>query len=299
MPPAAQPPLALVVTADDFGIGVETSRGILQAHRDGPVTATSLMVITGRHAEQSVPLLSEATNLDVGLHLVLTRCGHRPLTAGKSSGLVDRDGNFHTNSRLWIQSWLRKLNIPAVAEEIAAQAELFVRLVGRKPDYVDGHHHAHQLPAIRQALLEVISNTKLLPAITRTTIEPPGMLKAVASARTRPRAANILGKRAAPLFAAANVWTNDFYFGMIDSAVDPFPWSHYLRHLPSHGVIEWVVHPGLNDPTLEGRDDYRAERPAELAALTNPNHWLVWQPFKPYLSRKSKLDRFSASSSAF
>ena len=39
--------LALIVTADDFGLGPATSEGIIRAHLEGPVTATSMMVVTG------------------------------------------------------------------------------------------------------------------------------------------------------------------------------------------------------------------------------------------------------------
>ena len=101
--------LAIVVTADDFGIGRRTSEGILQAHRQGPVTATSLMVVTGDHVRASLPLLADAPNLDVGLHLVLTRCGHAPLAARKSSGLCSDDG-FVTNGRLWIKAMTARLD---------------------------------------------------------------------------------------------------------------------------------------------------------------------------------------------
>src|SRR5438093_12314714 len=83
-----RPPFALVVTADDFGIGRKTSEGIIRAHQHGPVTATSLMSITGDHVRSSIPLLADAPNLDVGLHLVLTNCGEKPLVARESSGFV-------------------------------------------------------------------------------------------------------------------------------------------------------------------------------------------------------------------
>src|SRR5476649_2099002 len=104
------PSLSLIVTADYFGIGKKTSAGIIQAHLHGPVTATSLMSITGDHVRASIPLLAEAPNLDVGLHLVLTHCGEKPLVAGRSSGLVDRQGNFFSNGKLWFKAFFAKLN---------------------------------------------------------------------------------------------------------------------------------------------------------------------------------------------
>jgi predicted glycoside hydrolase/deacetylase ChbG (UPF0249 family) len=68
-----------------------------------------------------------------------------------------------------------------------------------------------------------------------------------------------------------------------------FPWSEYLRHLPERGVIEWVVHPGMADASLEGRDGYRRGRVVELEALTSGDGAREWEKFRPYLGRKSAL----------
>jgi predicted glycoside hydrolase/deacetylase ChbG (UPF0249 family) len=281
---------SLIVTADDFGIGFKTSEGIIRAHLHGPVTATSLMSITGDHVRASVPLLAEAPNLDVGLHLVLTRCGEKPAMARQSSGLVDRNGEFFTNGKLWARAMSGKLDRLGVADEIAAQAELFRKLVGRFPDYVDGHHHSHQLPTVRDALLDVIQH-EILPPVTRVTREPAGMTARVRAAPVKRAAARWLGKRAAAAFAHRWVWTNDSFFGML-AAGDlrrAFPWDRYLNAMPASGVIEWVVHPGLPDETLKGRDGYDANRAAELIALTGIAGVAAWERFRSNLARKSVL----------
>ncbi|MGD0540483.1 MAG: ChbG/HpnK family deacetylase [Tepidisphaeraceae bacterium] len=283
-------PLALVVTADDFGLGVATSQGILRAHRQGPVTATSLMTITGEHVRASVGLLADAPDLDVGLHVVLTECGHRPLVAGQSSGLVGRDGRFVSNGRLWRRAFGRRLNQAAVAEEIAAQAELFHRLLDRRPAFVDGHHHAHQLPIIRDALLDVIRQG-LLPPVTRITAEAPQMIRRVPSARVRRLAADFLGRRAAPIFRRNGLFANDYFFGMLAPRLlqQDFPWQGFLNHLPVSGVVEWVVHPGMADDTLIGRDDYRTGRVKELESLTHLQGVEAWKHLSQNLARKSIL----------
>ena len=281
-------PFSLIVTADDFGIGRKTSEGIIRAHLHGPVTAASLMTITGDHARASVPLLAEAPNLDVGLHLVLTRCGEKPIMARPSSGLVDRYGEFLTNGKLWIKAFTGKLDQVGVADEIAAQTELFHKLVGRAPDYVDGHHHAHQLPIVREALLDVMA-ADLLPRVTRVTTEASSIEWKVGSAKIRRMAARFLGRQAADRFLKGWVWNNDSFFGML-SAGDlrrAFPWDRYLKALPETGVIEWVVHPGLPDETLAGRDDYNAARSIELEALISEAGVKKWEHLRPHLARKS------------
>lgn len=208
------PPEALIVTADDFGFGVATSRGIVRAHQAGVVTSTSMMVVTGDHAAASAPLLDDAPRLEVGLHLVLTGRAQKPLVAGKSSGLVGRDGGFHPLGRLIWRAWRRRLDTNAVFDEICAQARRCEELLGRHPAYVDGHHHAHQLPVIREALVRAMRQG-VLPAVTRCTIEGPSVRANVRGSRLRRTVMHRLGMAARPVFKAAGVWINDSCFGMI------------------------------------------------------------------------------------
>jgi predicted glycoside hydrolase/deacetylase ChbG (UPF0249 family) len=284
--------LSLIVTADDFGIGRKTSEGIVRAHLNGPVTATSVMTVTGDHLRASVPLLADAPNLDLGLHIVLTRCGEKPIVARESSGLVDRDGEFFSNGKLWYRAFTGKLDQLGVADEIAAQTELFHKLIGRAPDYVDGHHHAHQLPTVREALLDVMA-ADLLPRVTRITTEAARIKRKVGSVRIKRMAAGFLGKRAARDFSTRWVWTNDSFFGMLGNSDlrRVFPWQKYLAALPDSGVIEWIVHPGLPDESLEGRDDYRVARATELEALTGAAGVKMWEHLRPNLARKSIIKK--------
>ena len=288
--------LTLIITADDFGIGRATSAGIIRAHRDGPVTAASLMTVTGDHAKASVALLGGAPDLEVGLHLVLAGPRGRPLVARTGSGLVDANGRFLSNAKLWLRAWSGQLDRNAVVEEIAAQAEMFRALLGRPPSYVDSHYHAHQLPAIRAALLEVV-RSGILPPVTRTTVEPSGIRAGVKSARIRRWAAHWLGSQARAEFRRQHLWTNDFFFGMLDSTdlCYPFPWSRYLGRFPRSGTVEWVVHPGLLDDTLVGEDHYITERVRELEVLTSTAAFEALARAGAKLATKAALRRSAAT----
>jgi predicted glycoside hydrolase/deacetylase ChbG (UPF0249 family) len=281
-------PEALVITADDFGFGLATSRGIVRVHQIGVVTATSLMAVTGDHAAASVPLLADAPELEVGLHLVLTGRAQKPLVATRSSGLVGRDGNFHSlESLLWL-SWRRKLDASGVLDEIAAQADRCAKLLGRAPAYVDGHHHAHQLPVIREALIDAMTRG-MLPRIARSTVEPPEIRKHVPGSRLRRAVMHRIGLASRPLFQQAGVRINDSCFGMI-SAKDlqkPFPWSQYLPHIPSSGCVEWFVHPGEYDSTLIGRDTYIQGRAIELKVFESLAADPAWPAYRARFTTKA------------
>ena len=280
MPPA-QLPTALVVTADDFGFGVSTSRGIIRAHRAGIVTSTSLMAVTGDHAAGSVALLADAPALEVGMHLVLTGPAQRPLAATRSSGLVGRDGAFHPLKKLLFLSLCERLDYRGVLDEICAQAEKCRGLLGRSPAYVDGHHHAHQLPVVREALV-IAMRVGVLPRVARCTTEAASVRKNVRGCAIRRAVMHRIGSAARPGFQEAGVQTNDSCFGIISPADlrKSNPWDHYLGHLPPTGTVEWFVHPGEADETLAGRDTYRAERVIELEALirfTQQDDWPRWK----------------------
>ena len=60
----------LVVNADDFGFTRDVNQGIVEAHRDGILTATTLMA-TGAAFDDAVRLAKENPSLDMGCHLVL------------------------------------------------------------------------------------------------------------------------------------------------------------------------------------------------------------------------------------
>lgn len=100
----------LIVNADDFGMTVGVSEGIVKAHVRGIVTSTSLMV-DAPGAEHAVVLAGEHPSLSIGLHFV------------DDSPTLDEPGH--------------------AAREFARQLERFHALMGREPTHVDSHHHVH------------------------------------------------------------------------------------------------------------------------------------------------------------
>lgn len=278
---------SLIVTADDFGFGRATSAGIVRAHLEGPVTATSVMTVCREGLSESLPLLERAPRLELGLHLVLSG-GLTPLTDLRGSGLVDRSGRLLGNGALWIRAWSGRINGNAVYEELCAQAEAFERAIGRPPAYVDAHHHAHQLPGVREALVRAVGEG-VVPPVSRLSVESPAM-RQVAGSRARRAAANLIGKQTRRLFAARGIWSNDWFFGMLSARElrEAFPWQRQLAALAPQGLVEWIVHPGELDATLEGRDEYMQERVVELEALTDPGRRAYWERWRPYLTTKSK-----------
>ena len=101
----------LIVTADDFGISRGVNRGIVEAHREGILTSTSLMV--SRPAAVEAAVLGRACPaLSVGLHLELDP------------------------------------GAPDLPTQLDLQLGRFTELVGAPPTHVDSHHDVHRDPRV-------------------------------------------------------------------------------------------------------------------------------------------------------
>jgi chitin disaccharide deacetylase len=132
-----------VVCADDFAL----DRGVIEATlaliKLGRVTATSVLVDSPNWRAVAPELKAVADRADVGLHLNLTQA----LGAGTSAWRLPS---------LLVQSTLRFLPRWRVQDLVQRQLVAFADAFGRRPDFVDGHQHVHQLPIVRDVLIEAL-----------------------------------------------------------------------------------------------------------------------------------------------
>src|SRR5712692_2782801 len=110
----------LIVNADDFGLTEQVSRGILDAHREGIVTSTTLMA-NGGAFDAAVTLARRSPRLRVGVHLNLTQ-GAPVSPAFRIPTLVDTRGLLHlTPGRLWKCIVTTQVDLSDVETELRAQ----------------------------------------------------------------------------------------------------------------------------------------------------------------------------------
>jgi len=145
-------PPRLIVTADDFGRSRSINAAVLRAHREGILTAASLMVNEEAFLE-AVALAKEVPKLGVGLHLTLLR-GHAAHRREQIPGLVNEQQEFSDDpvgagARYFFDGRLRS----QLRDEIAAQFDKF-RTTGLPLDHVNGHLHMHLHPVVFQILME-------------------------------------------------------------------------------------------------------------------------------------------------
>lgn len=121
----------LIVTADDVGLDRGMTAGAIEAHRNGIVTACSI-VANGREFDDAVVRLRDVPTLEIGVHLTLVE--ERALTTGK---LLPKK---------W--SWFLLAPPRGIERELRAQIEK-VRATGLRITHLNGHQHLHVLPIVR------------------------------------------------------------------------------------------------------------------------------------------------------
>ncbi len=142
----------LIVTADDFGLSDAVNAAVETAHRDGILTAASLMV-TGAAASDAIHRARQMPQLKIGLHLALVDA--RPvLMPEQVPSLVDASGLFRANMpwagiRMFFDPGARR----QLRAEIWAQFEAYAA-TGLRCDHVNAHKHFHMHPTIAGLLFE-------------------------------------------------------------------------------------------------------------------------------------------------
>lgn len=254
----------LIVTADDFGAAREVNEAVEQAHRNGILTAASLMV-GAPAAFDAVARARTMPDLRVGLHLVLVE-GRPVLPPEAIPDLVTRSGMFRTDMAwLGAEIFLRPAVRKQLEGEINAQFDAF-QAMGLPLDHVNAHKHYHLHPSIAGLILKVGRRFGLKAA--RVPYEPQSVL-----ARIEPGAkgagpflglwTGLLRRR----FQAEHIRTTDRVFGLAWSgALTRDRLLGLLRHLPE-GSSEIYCHPATA-PYPGSAPGYRYAE--ELAALTDP-----------------------------
>ncbi|HZP44696.1 MAG TPA: hopanoid biosynthesis-associated protein HpnK [Candidatus Binataceae bacterium] len=254
---------ALIVTADDFGLSREINAGVLKAHRDGILTAASL-IVAGEACEEAASLARETATLDVGLHLVV--CRGRALTR---SPLVDSAGAFAHNPTLTgIRYFFNRRLRSHLRDEIRAQIDRHLSLVGYLK-HIDGHLNFHVHPVIADLTVELASEYHV--SSIRVPREP--VFTTLRLARDHaPRKAvealifRALSRRTRRLLDAHNLRTSDYLFGLHQSGHLSAGYVRGLIPRLPPGLTELYFHPALDI----GAVPPPAAAQAEVAILTDP-----------------------------
>jgi predicted glycoside hydrolase/deacetylase ChbG (UPF0249 family) len=259
----------LVVNADDFGVSERVNAGIVRAHREGIVTATSLMA-AGRAFEHAVGLLRGVPALDVGVHLTLV--AEAPLL-GCDSSLIDSDGRFPASAgALALRWWAGKVHRTDVKAEWSAQIERVLDN-GIRVSHLDSHQHVHLLPGLFDLTRELAARYGIpfvrVPVEALRADGPPSL-----HGINRWLGATLLWVlwRVGRMTGAGPAACRSLEFlGFQDGGrLDVNRLRRLLARLRPGGTYELMCHPGFSPDERDIRDwQYRHEE--ELQALSHPS----------------------------
>jgi chitin disaccharide deacetylase len=222
----------LIINADDFGFTRDVNAGIVHAHREGILTAATLMA-NGEAFEDALRLAREVPALDLGCHLVLVQ--GRSLITGQPL----------PNKIAQLLPLLLRKQLDVYAE-LRAQVERIIA-AGIRPSHLDSHKHTHLLPAVFRHVIRLaqefhIPYVRLLP-----------------------------GRPYRRFAVRHGVQMTDHFTGFrLTGSLDERTFAAALARLPE-GATEFMCHPGYLGPELASASTRLKEsRVKELEALTSP-----------------------------
>jgi chitin disaccharide deacetylase len=244
----------LVVNADDFGFTEDVNEGIVEAHRNGILTATTLMA-NGAAFEDAVRLAGKHPSLDVGCHLVLV--SGRSVITGHPFPL--------TVSELLLAIAKRQIRI---YDELAAQVRKIVA-AGVAPTHLDTHKHTHLAPPVLEAVARIAEEFGI--GWVRRPFDFPMTTTAPFLKRATSRALGLVRRRFHRTLERHHCRTTDTFAGFqITGRFRTGELVNLIHQLPD-GLTELMCHPGhCREQLRQARTRLKESREEELAALTAP-----------------------------
>jgi predicted glycoside hydrolase/deacetylase ChbG (UPF0249 family) len=224
----------LIVNADDFGFTRDVNEGIVEAHRSGILTATTLMA-NGPEFDHAVELARRVPSLDIGAHLVLI--------GGES---LARPGRALPASIGQLVKAVALGRIP-IYEELDAQVRR-IASAGIAVTHLDTHKHTHLLPQV----LDVVARLSVEHAIRWV---------------RRPLNVSLLTRR---LRRSGCLVTDRFEGFAMTGKFHTREMVAFLENAPP-GLTEFMCHPGYCTAELRSAPTRLKEsRQRELEALIAP-----------------------------
>jgi len=243
----------LVIIADDFGMGPDTTQGILDLATRGLVTG-SVLLANSPYADHAVRAWRQAGSpMELGWHPSLT-LDTPILPRERVPSLVNHEGTFWPLGQFIKRMFLGRIVPAEIEAELRAQYQRFCELLGRPPSLVNAHQHCNLFHPVGPILLDILGKARPLPYVRRIQ-EPWRMLVRIPGARKKRAFLGFLGKPLARMQAQNGFPGNDWLAGITDPAwvKDPQFFVRWLSQVPGD-LVELSCHPGHPDATLIGRD---------------------------------------------
>jgi len=255
---------SLTICADDYGIAPGVGKAIRALIGQDRLSATSCMTTSAFWPAEAKLLNPVSRDIDVGLHITLT--DHRSINSLPS---LAPNGTFPSVGALFKRALLHKLDRADVFREINGQIDAFVSEMNRLPDFLDGHHHVHQFPVIRDAVIAIWQDR--FPGRhtwIRSCHEPLSACVARGIAVPKCISLSTIGRPLKRALVRNAIPHNESFLGIYDlNRRQPFQpiVRRYLRGLRGRSLL--MCHPGFVDNPLIQADRLTYQREVEFEYL--------------------------------
>ena len=239
----------LIINADDFGLHPLINKGIIEGHRRGMITSTSLMP-SAPAFEEAVQLAKETPLLGVGIHLTLVG-GVKPVCRSGINSLLNSEGVFAEDYTVFVKKWYTdSIKKAEVEKELRAQIEK-VLAAGIVPTHIDSHQHMHVLPGIAGLVIRLCGEY----GFSKIRMPGEGMLwsggfKAGLGRKIGRDGLSFCTMLAKAKAKRAGLIYPQHFFGMLAGGnLNAALVANILQNLPD-GTSEIMTHPGSNNILL-------------------------------------------------
>jgi len=251
----------LIVNADDYGLTVGVARAILDAHRHGIVTSTSVLTLSPAFEKTASWLLDEPA-LGTGAHLAVVGEDPPLLSAREIPTLVDKRGMLDNSWRQFLpRAAAGRVDPDDLHREFSAQINR-IKDAGLTIDHLDTHQNLHLWPSVQRVVMELgeLHDVRVIRITRSTAASPVGVV-----VRRLARRLEATCDRAGWTYAGASTGLDE-----AGHLAEPDMIQALFRLAAVGGAAELATHPG------EAGDDDLVRYPwdyqwgDEYAALRSP-----------------------------
>jgi len=219
----------LILNADDVGMHPAVDSAVLRLAEAGVIRSASVMAL-GKPDPDAMRGLRNL-GVELGLHLDVS-----------SAMAAQRYGTSQRIGTIIAMAYSRRLDARQVRAIVDDQLQQFHDKTGGPPLFIDGHEHVHQLPVIREALID---------AVRAHHPQQRPFIRSTLASRWRGTKAAIIGMLGARSLARqarkAGCLSNHDFCGVYDlrkpAALAPL-WRGWLASMPPQGTLA-MCHPAV------------------------------------------------------
>ncbi len=257
---------SITLCADDYGLAPGVGRAIRALIETGRLQATGCMTGSPHWPDEAVLLKPLEGKAEFGVHLTLT--DQKPL--GSMPHLAP-EGRFPPVGDMVKRAVLHRLDQGEIADELNRQVDMFEAHMGRVPDFLDGHHHIHQLPVVRDVVMDIWQHRlKAKNGWIRSCWESPFTIMARGIDPVRATIIAVLGLGLRRRLKAAGARHNQSFRGVYDFSgkVSYDALFRIFTDSPAPGTLV-MCHPGEVDEALKACEWLTDQREVEYRFLAS------------------------------